>query len=250
MKSFRKTDEGFHPAYPQSAGESAQSQTVTHFRFRREFWDWVQSDPLLKAEWEQLISEKVNTRFEPLRAQFEKQSREEQEEKVCLAQKKGQEEGFEVGRQKGYEQAYTERTKDLEVAAEAIRSVVNAISSAQSEVIAAHASAWLDTLQLVARQCLVPRPHELIKAVKDWLENELTEFEKNKKIRVSVPASEFEQYQQALVHAPNESLRLYSSEGLEPGDIRVECDNGGLLFSDKASLEKLQDAIQSVRALS
>lgn len=243
MKSFRDDDSEFRA---QGVEENQSSPTVQAFRFGREFWDWVSADPLLQEELNQRISEKINTRFETMKRDFDRELEEKERKQMESAKQQGRQDGFEFGKKQGFEEAFEAGKNELNTTIDALKELTRKIVDEQSHVIASQETAWLSVLEYVFKQCLVPRPAAVIEGVRQWLVTELGDFNKEKMVRVAVPAGLLSLYQAALSQTPIGNLGLVADDSLRSGDVRVTCDNGGLLFSDEEILEKLRDIIHLV----
>lgn len=246
MKSFRDDDSEFRA---QGATENPSSPTVQAFRFGREFWNWVQADPLLQEELNQRISEKLNTRFETMKRDFDRELEEKERKQMESAERQGRQDGFEFGKKQGLEEAFEAGKNELITTIDALRGLARKIVDQQSHVISSQETTWLSVLEYVLKQCLVPRPAAVIEGVRQWLITELGDFNKEKMVRVAVPSGLLSRYQGALSQAPIDNLGLVADDSLRSGDVRVTCDNGGLLFSDEQALEKLRDIIHLVNAV-
>lgn len=250
MKSFRN-DGDFKVMDAGTVAPTGTAPASTRrFQYGREFWEWVQADPTLQQELDQVINEKINTRFEVLRRDFDKRTEEEARQSHQKAEELGKHDGFEAGKRQGFEQAFSDRKVELEAVIVTLKELTQSIQNSQTTVIHSQQTAWLELFEHLLVQCLVPRADEIVRKIREWLVTELSEFNQNKKVRVTVSIGQFPQYQKALEGSSIENLALVADERLSSGDVRVDCDNGGMLFSDRLSLEKVRSVIQSVVPLS
>ncbi len=218
------------------------------FRYGNDFWNWVRADQTLGAELEVRISERVNTRVETLRRDMESSAHERVAERLSEAKIAGRTEGFEFGKNEGRQQAITEKSAELAAVISTLEGVIDKLLQSKEKVLHSHESAWLETLEYILIHCLVPRESEVIRKVQQWLSHELSEFSRMKGVTLSVSARQFGNYQSALSNAGSQNLILRVDDTLFAGDFRVECDNGGILFSDREALERLREAVRSVVA--
>ncbi|MBI1859988.1 MAG: hypothetical protein HYR96_03600 [Deltaproteobacteria bacterium] len=254
MRSSPKEDQTFRgfDSAPTAAAptdlSSPQPFQSSPFQFGHSFWNWIQSDPNLNAEFEQRVKEKINTRLETMRVDFESTLRDEAKARLEKSTEDGRAQGFSDGFEFGKKQGYEERKQTIDDQLERVSQAVATILAAKETILRSHETAWLQALEFVLIQCLVPRQREVLVAVQLWLSEQLSEFSRTKAVRLLVSPSQFPQYQGALGEMRVESLVLVADEKLRSGEVQVECDNGGIIFSDQDVLERLRLSIQSVLA--
>jgi flagellar biosynthesis/type III secretory pathway protein FliH len=254
MKSFHS--EEFRPAVSEPAsgeGKAASDfssavppQNNVGFRFGQQFWERVHSDDRLRAELDQMISERVNTRFEMNRKAFEEALETERKGELEKAREQGRAAGFEVGRSAGRDEAFAEKKAEIENALASMGNVTTTVLREKENMLRSHERMWLETLEYLFESCLIPREKEILHNISEWLTSLLDEFSKTKTVRIYVSSESLRAYKVAAELEGFHHWAIQADEQLGAGDIRCECDNGGVLFSDKAALEKVRQTIRAI----
>ena len=195
------------------------------FSLSRAFWDTLDSDSQVKAEFDRLVETRA-------RAIIDGEASPQRDAIFASAKKQGLEQGLSEGR----EQA-AKINNDLQ-------SIVKQIASEKVTLVRAHEETWCSAIAHLARRFLIPLTPERLKDLKAWIEESIGDLSKQAKVRVALAPAVLDRVKTASLDVTQ--WDWVADEALAETDFRVELEGGGLLFSPKAECEKLDAKLQEV----
>ncbi len=196
------------------------------FHLPSSFWAAIQTDPALKAEWDQRVDARAREILES-EAAPQKQAILEEARKQGIAQ------GLEEGKQRAQE------------ICDRLEAIATGVVKEKEALLHSHERVWCQTLSRTAQRFLAPLSPERLSSLQGWLEEGIGELAKSGKIRVLVSPSVLAQLGE-LATGSMPHWEWAADPNVKDGDLRVELEGGGLLFSSQDQSEKIDAKLKEI----
>jgi flagellar biosynthesis/type III secretory pathway protein FliH len=188
------------------------------------FWDWLSADSELRRDFDVMIETKAKARLEEkfasLKAEVELKAREE-------------------GHLEGMKQA----NESLHEALQRIEQVCAAVLKDKESLLRAHESDWCRAFSHLLKRFLVPNDERIVRNIEGWLTEGLSQFAESARIKIFLAESDWDHLAPALDSLGKQKWEILKDGALAVGEIRCECEGGGVFFSSQEELQKLESWI-------
>lgn len=203
--------------------EQVAAEKDDSFVLPEHFWQWFESDEVVRVEMHRRIEEKAKIaaeeRFVQLRAAVEQKA-------------------FEEGVQRGIEEA---RLRVAEVVGQ-LEEICSQVIADKQKLLHEHEAEWGHALGHILERFLIPKPELTIEQITKWANDGLMSFEKAGRIRIRLSAEDFKRVNEGHSKAGTR-WELVEDPVLSKGQIQCDCDSGGFFFSPTEQWEKLNQWI-------
>lgn len=238
---------------PQSVFAEKQEIKLDIFSLPTDFWSNLTSDKGVAQEIEKIIAQEVESRvkvFELKNAEVLQEKLVELELQQKDASEKKQKEGFEAGFQEGTRRAQEEFESQKQKwisECEALKSDMNqwvkGLIEEKHALLTAHEGDWLKGMSVLMKKFLVNQSGQVENGLKLWLENEISHFRSEEKLKILVPPVQFERLKKVGLSDSGEKLEVSPDSSLENNQFKVEAKSGGVFFSPDEQISKLEKLI-------
>lgn len=213
--------EGRHEAFADFGSPKSQ-----RFELPSGFWNRIESDPDLKAEWDARVEKRAREIFDS-EAAVEKQAI------------------FEAARQEGIAQGLREGAALAGESCRKLESLAESILGEKEAMLRAHEVIWCRAFSHLARRFLIPLSAERLTGLRTWLEDAIGDLGRQAKIRVCV-SPKVHQEVKSVVGEGAAHWEWIEDRALRDSDFRVELTGGGVFFSPEAEWKKFEEKLNEV----
>lgn len=248
--------EAFHPSQYNDGGPSSQniekvfseSQTTKpdFFELPSSLWASIRSDSAFAEQLEKVIAQEVERRVGSAVA-----NRLAEVEAVHVAQK--QKEGFETGyteAKKKVEDEYSavkaELISQVELAKSELHENLKTFLNQKHELLINHQATWLDALSTLMKKFLVKNAGQIEAGIEQWLQNEISNFKSNEKLKLYIPESQFDRLEKMEIALSANEFEFIKDINLKSNEFKVETKSGGAFFSASDEMKKLEELLTKI----
>lgn len=198
------------------------------FEFNPGFWESLYADPVFRRNLDNVIDRKVEERIAG-------------ESKALIAEmeKRAHQEGF----QKGLADSQEERAQTRE----AMNRVCSELLADRETILHQHEKLWCEAFGHLLQRFLVPRPEQLVKEIKQWMQDSLSYLSGQGKVFIHLSPRRFDALARQLSPSPGDRWEFVKDAKLMENDIACEsADGGGMFFSESQEFKKLINIMQMV----
>lgn len=194
------------------------------FNLSSSFWESLDRDPLLKAEFDRRVSERAHAILQDEAAP---------QRKALL----------ESSRQEGLQQGLAEGKQKVAELCQSLDAISASLIREKETILHEHEKIWCEAIRHLMQRFMVPLSVERLKALEDWMQEAIGELSQQSKVRVAVPSSVFKQATELL---PAQKWEWVEDETLKGTELRVEIKGGGVFFSPEKEWEKFEAKLDEV----
>ena len=222
--------EGFVPV---QAG--APDRPGEDFSLSDDFWKTVDRDPLIREELEQMISTRLEKRLLDDTAEERKTLREQ-----------ARQDGFTEGCRLGVEEGRALELQRIRKTEIHLNTICDQLVREKEFLLRNHEEAWCRALDRLVRHFLIPRSELVLPAVEKWLAEQLEPFSREAKIKIHVSPEDYRRLRDLVNLGAQRRWTLAEDPLLAEGDIRCECDQGGVFFSQAEQMKNLSGILEDI----
>ena len=194
------------------------------------FLEALWGDAAFREQWDQVIEDRVQKRFAS-----------EHEELRAQATAVATELGIQLVMKAAGEKVAAAETKLAQVSQQ--------LMVEKEALLHSHERAWCNAMLHVLRRFLIRRPEELVSVLQAWIDDCLKGFSQNAKVRIYLSEDDHAALSQALSFRPERSAANHDfavDRNLSTGELRCECDGGGIFFSPNQELSELEAYLDGI----
>lgn len=201
--------------------------TPEQFSLPTSFWDAIQRDPELRAEYERRVESRAKELLEADATPQKQQI-------------------FDQARKDGFEQGVQEGRKQLQECQLHLENIAKQVIAEKVELLHQHEGIWVETVGHLMKRFLVPQTKERLANLKKWLEEAIGDLSRQAKIQVALAPSVMSEVKAITMAEETSHWDWVEDRSLNEMEIRVNLLGGGLLFSPQAELAKLEEKLKEV----
>lgn len=131
-----------------------------------------------------------------------------------------------------------EKRKVLETAWE---KVLGEWTEERKLLLRGHEKSWCETLGYVVKKACLNNTQYKLENLEKWLSENVSEFVENEKITIFVDNASFDSLKNEVEgQSPsNQKWTVMQDSQLEPGQVRFEAENAGVVFDNKKNLDEI-----------
>lgn len=208
----------------------AEAPSDDRFKVPGIFLEVLWSDAAFREQWDQIIADKVEKKFAAEQDELRAKT-------IAAARAEGLEQGL-----RDAEAMVSDIEAKLKVACEKVL-------SEKETLLHSHERQWCDAMLHMLRRFLVRRPDEIVSVIDAWLDDCLKSFAQKSKVRVYLSADDHALVQQAFSFRANRGPVNHEfgiDRNLSSGEVRAECDGGGIFFSPGQELSELEGYLDGI----
>lgn len=211
------------PAELKATQAQAESTADDRFTVPGIFLEALWSDAAFREQWDEVIQKRV-------------------EEKFAAEQEELRAKTIADARAEGIAQGLEESRALVAEIDERLKHVCERVLEEKEALLHAHEKMWCDAMLHLLRRFLVRRPEEVVSVLQAWMDDSLRGFPQKARIRIYLSESDNQQVQRAMSFRLDKggNHEFTVDRNLSAGEIRCECDGGGIFFSPSQELTDLE----------
>ena len=207
------------PSFPP---EQSEATTNAGFGLPDRFWDWLSADAVLKTQFEKMIETKVSERVDSKLGELKE-----------VAAKEAHAEGFKKGLEEGRSM--------LKHAGDHLNDLCKEVLKEKESLLRDHEGRWAGAFSHVLKRFLVSKRELAIEGIQSWLVESLGAFEQNAKVNIYLSPGDYVRLSSPVGNPEaGQKWTIVRDESLKEGEVHCECDGGGIFFSSKEQMAKLE----------
>lgn len=184
------------------------------------FWDNLSSDPELREEFESRISVLADRRMQS-----------------SLLTEKAK--AIEEGRKEGIERGIREAKASFAAAELKLSDACQSVLDQKAKLMGDHQVLWMESFSRLLERFLVPNRKVALEYIDSWISKGVGEFEKAGKVNLYLSPVDHKLLVEETKSA-HPHWEVLEDIKLAPGEVRCECDRGGMVFSPNEQLKELE----------
>lgn len=197
------------------------------FAISKNIWQAILADPAHRSEVDALVEQRANERIE---------------QKLAAMKEEARAQGF----NQGIDEARASVTAQVGRIEQLFGQACETLVREKHKVLTDHESAWCEALQYCLNRFLVPEPEQKLFVAKEWLEQSLSGFSENAIVVVFLNPADFDAVESEFVKFRGDRWEFRTDPRLGRGEIRAECEGGGIHYNPAEQREKLDLILKRV----